>query len=123
MVHCTPWNIALDRRGDEAASNTSQTREQRCFSIFRSFFWEHAREELNHLQNSKDPEDFGKARALATLVSEPLRVDIIVLPSLLPFDTLSQFKQLCESATGGTLPDFRIELKELLHEFGNELVS
>jgi hypothetical protein len=59
------------------------------FSIFRSFFWEHAREELKILQTSKDPQDVGRSRALATLLSEPLRVDFVVLLSLFPFDALS----------------------------------
>jgi hypothetical protein len=93
------------------------------FAIFRSFFWEHAREELKRLEESKDPEDAGRLHALGALFSDPLRVDVVVLLSLLPFENVPQFKQLSESATAGALPDFHTELGALLDQFGNELAS
>jgi hypothetical protein len=93
------------------------------FSIFRSFFWEHAREELKSLRESTDPEDTGKSRALGTLLSEPLRVDFVVLLSLLPFEKLPPFEELLHNTTGGRLPDFRGELQALIDQFGNELAS
>jgi len=107
------------RMGIEYDSDKGRT----LFAIFRSLFWEHAREELRRLQESKDPEDAGRQQALEALFSDPLRVDVIVLLSLLPFKNVPQFKKLCESSSGGTLPDFRTELGALLDQFGNELAS
>jgi len=107
------------RTGIEYDSDKGRT----LFAIFRSFFWEHAREELRRLQESKDPEDVGRRHALEALFSDPLRVDVIVLMSLLPFKHVPQFSELCESVAGGTLPDFRRELGDLIDEFGNELAS
>lgn len=109
---------AVRRSGMEYDSDKGRT----LFAIFRSFFWEHAREELKRLRESKDPEDAGRMHALEALFADPLRVDVIVLLSLLPFETLPRFKQLCDSSTG-MLPDFRTELGALLDQFGNELAS
>ena len=93
------------------------------FSIFRSFFWEHAREELEQLQDSKDPEDKGRSRALATLLSEPLKVDVIVLLSLLPFESLPPFEELCRARDRRDLPDFHTEVQALIGAFGYLLAS
>jgi hypothetical protein len=93
------------------------------FSIFRSFFWEHASEELKSLHKSTDPEDTKRYRALEALLSEPLRVDFVVLLSLLPFEKLPAFEDLLQKTSGGSLPDFRGGLQELVHQFGNELSS
>jgi hypothetical protein len=93
------------------------------FSIFRSFFWEHAREELKNLHESADPEDTGKSRALGTLLSAPLRVDFVVLLSLLPFKKLPPFEELLQNTSGGLLPDFRGELQTLIEHFGYVLAS
>jgi hypothetical protein len=93
------------------------------FSIFRSFFWEYAREELKRLRESSDPEDTGRSRALGALLSEPLRVDFVVPLSLLPFERLPRFKELLQKSDGGLLPDFRGELQDLIDEFGSEPAS
>lgn len=93
------------------------------FSIFRSFFWEHASEQLKSLQESADPEDTRRSRALETLLAEPLRVDFVILFSLLPFTKLPASEELLKNSMGGPLPDFRGELQELIFQFGNELSS
>jgi Cdc6-like AAA superfamily ATPase len=93
------------------------------FSIFRSFFWEHASEELKSLHKSTDPEDTKRSRALEALLSEPLRVDFVVLLSLLPFEELPAFEELRQNTSGGPLPDSRRELRHLIFQFGNELSS
>ena len=93
------------------------------FSIFRSFFWEHASEELQSLDKSTDPEDRKRYRTLEALLSEPLRVDFVVLLSLLPFENLPAFDELLEKTGERSLPDFRGEVRHLIHEFGNELSS
>jgi hypothetical protein len=120
-LHAVAYRVKQAGRRSSIDYQTDKGRT--LFSIFRSYFWEHAREELKRLQDSRDPEDIGKSRALGKLLSEPLRVDVITLLCLLPFETLSDFKQLCESTASGVLPDFRIELQGLLDQFGNELAS
>lgn len=93
------------------------------FAMFRSFFWEQARKELSRLQDSKDPEDVGKERALKTLISEPLRMDVVVLLSLLPFPSFPGFDRLCTTDPRATLPDFNEELRTMIDQFGNVLAS
>jgi KAP family P-loop domain len=90
------------------------------FAIFRSFFWEHANEELKNLRESTDPEDVERLRALKVLLSEPLRVDAVVLLSLLPFKTLPSFEEMCTRGAG-RLPDASKELEYMIHQFGYEL--
>jgi len=92
------------------------------FSIFRSLFWEHAREALDDLQTSKDPEDIAQSRALGTLLSEPLRVDAVILLSLLPFESLRRLDEL-RAGDSGKLPDFHNEDSNVIFEFGCELAS
>jgi KAP-like P-loop domain-containing protein len=92
------------------------------FSIFRSFFWEHAKAKLQELKNSKDPESVERAQALAALIGEPLRVDFVVLLALFPFDTDMNFDKLTKQAAG-TLPDFGPQLIDLRHQLGWELAN
>jgi hypothetical protein len=93
------------------------------FAIFRSFFWEHSNEELERIRISKDPEDVERFRAFEKLLSDPLRVDVVVLLSLLPFEGLSSFEDLCRKSDKPTLPDFSESLRELIDEFGDCVAS
>jgi hypothetical protein len=93
------------------------------FSIFRTFFWEHAREELERIRVSKDPEDIERSIALQKLLSDPLRVDVVVLLSLLPFERVPSFEALCREEHKLVLPDFSEELETLIDEFGNCVAS
>ena len=93
------------------------------FSIFRSFFWEHASKQLGRLQASKDPEDMERSRALQKLLSEPLRVDVVVLLCLLPFEGIPSFEDLCQENDKCVLPDFSEALSSLVNEFGSTVVS
>lgn len=90
------------------------------FAIYRSFFWEHASKELERLGGSNDPEDIGRFRALGALLSEPLKVDAVVLLTLLPFRNIPSFDVLSREING-VLPDFRKELEALMPQLGNEL--
>ena len=93
------------------------------FAIFRSFFWEHANEELERIRVSKDPEDMERFRAFEKLLSDPLRVDVVVLLSLLPLEGLSSFEELCRQNDNPKLPNFSGPLETLIEEFGNCVAS
>jgi hypothetical protein len=93
------------------------------FSIFRTFFWEHAREELERIKESKDPEDMERTTAFQKLLSDPLRVDIVVLLSLLPLKNVPSFEELCQDSGQCVLPDFTDALETLIDEFGYILAN
>ncbi len=112
-----------NKSGQKISIEYETDKGKTLFAVFRSFFWEQARKELKLLQDSSDPEDAVKARALATLVSEPLKVDVIVLLSMLPFETLPDYEKLCKSANSARLPDFKAELQWLVFQFSNVLAS
>ena len=94
-----------------------------AFSIFRSYFWEHAKQELERLQSTKDPEDVARADALQKLLAEPLRVDVVVLLSLLPFPEFPSFRDLCRETEKLQLPTFGSTLRSRGQEFGNTLAN
>jgi DNA polymerase III delta prime subunit len=108
----------VDQNGSNAGVRYDTDKGTTLFSIFRSYFWEHARKKLEELEGSPDPEDVVRSRALRTLLSSPLKVDVIVVLSLLPFERLPQFMDLCKAGNGHTLPDFSAELQGLIPEFG-----
>jgi hypothetical protein len=93
------------------------------FAIFRSFFWEHACEERERIGVSKDSEDVERFRAFEKLLSDPLRVDVVVLLSLLPLEGISSFEELCRKNDKPALPDFSESLRRLINEFGNCVAS
>src|SRR5271165_805944 len=107
-LHALTFSVTKSGRKNKIAYETDKGRT--LFAVFRSYFWEHAKKELKSLQESKDPENVGKARALATLISEPLRVDVLVLLSLLPFRKIADFEQMCKSQGSDNLPTFQEEL-------------
>lgn len=90
------------------------------FAILRSLFWEQARHQLAELNASEDPQDAGRARSLAALLAQPLRVDFVVLMSLLPFERAPVFQKLLRQGPG-VLPDFTDELQAVRSQFGYEL--
>ena len=94
-----------------------------AFCIFRSFFWEHAKQQLQGLQSHQDPENVARAEALQKLLAEPLRVDVVVLLSLMPFPDLPGFEGLCRESQPRQLPPFGKRLQSLTDEFGNTLAG
>lgn len=113
----------VSQSGPNASVRYDADKGTTLFSIFRSYFWEHARKKLEELQGSPDPEDAGRSQALTTLLSNPLKVDVAVLLSLLPFETLPQFRDLCKAGDGHTLPDFSGQLQGLIPAFGYLLAN
>jgi hypothetical protein len=93
------------------------------FAIFRSFFWEFAKQALKDLEPSKVPQDIERSQALQRLLGDPLRVDTVVLLSLLPLKGLPSFADLSEANGCRSLPKFGKALKNLISEFGDELAS
>ena len=93
------------------------------FAIFRSFFWEHAGQERERIKESNKSEDVEGARAFEKLLSDPLRVDVVVLLSLLPLEGISSFDELCRENVKPTLPNFSEPLRELIGQFGNCVAS
>ncbi len=92
------------------------------FAIFRSFFWENAAGQLAELSKSKDPEDMKRAQALTTLLSQPARVDYVVLLSLLPLPQGPALDQLSSKA-GDKLPDLSSQFGSIGSQFGFELAN
>jgi hypothetical protein len=93
------------------------------FAIFRSFFWEHAKESLKTLQASKDPEDVTRAKLLGNLLSDALRVDVVVLLCLVPFERVAGFEEICKEAGRKQLPNLQEAFWVVEHQFGNLLAS
>jgi hypothetical protein len=94
------------------------------FCIFRSLYWECAKNELETLEASKDPEDDLRADLLRKLLSDPLRVDFVVLLSLLPFDNVPSLKDLATAQGANlSLPKLGPALKHTQHQFGNLLTD
>jgi hypothetical protein len=120
-LHAVAYRV--ERVGARYQAEYETDKGKTLFSIFRSFFWEGAKQEQKRLQPSKDPEDMVRSRLLGSLLSEPLRVDVVALFSLLPFETLESLKSLGEKKSQGVLPDFRSEVQVLRDQFGNLLAS
>jgi hypothetical protein len=93
------------------------------FAIFRSFFWEFAKPKLENLRPSKDPQDLGRSQALERLLADPLRVDAVLLLSLLPFKHLPSFAKLSEASTKRPLPELNVDSDDLIAQFGDALAS
>jgi hypothetical protein len=93
------------------------------FAIFRSFIWEHANSELKRISKSDDPEELERARALASLLAQPLRVDIVVLLSLLPLEPPIRPEDLRADQNGGAFPGFIGQIENIIGSFGYELAS
>lgn len=93
------------------------------FAILRSYFWENASEELAGLKKSKDPEDIQRTEALTLLLSQPLRVDYLVLLSLLPLPQGPSVEQLRSNGAPDALPDLSSALDEVGSQFGYELAK
>ena len=110
-------------KASRAQINFETEKGQTLFSIFRSLLWEHAKAESGRLQKSEDAEDMERARALRKLLSEPLRMGVVVLMALVPLQGLPSFAELC--ATGGkhVLPDMREAVNEVIDQFGVTLAS
>lgn len=92
------------------------------FAIFRSLFWDSAKAALGRLRPSDDPEQAGRAQALQRLLADPLRVDVVVLLSLLPFNGLPSFRDLSQ-ADGPKPIGVVAHLDELIAQFGDSLVE
>jgi hypothetical protein len=121
-LHGVGYRVDPDGRRGSIEFDSNQ-KGNTLFSIFRTFFWEHARVELGRLQVSRDPEDIERQRALQKLLSEPLRVDVVVLLSMLPFEEFPSFEELCQEKGKCVLPDFGKALETLIDEFGNTVAS
>lgn len=92
------------------------------FAIFRSLFWDSAKVSLSRLRQSDDPEQAGRSQALQRLLSDSLRVDFVVLLSLLPFKSLPSFRDL-SWADGPTNLGVVDDLESLIAEFSDSLVE
>jgi hypothetical protein len=77
---------------------------------------------LAELRKSKDPEDMKRAQALTTLLSQPARVDYVVLLSLLPLPQGPAPEQLSSKA-GDKLPDLSSQFGSIGSHFGFELAN
>jgi hypothetical protein len=93
------------------------------FSIYRSFFWECAKSVHEALKASNDPEDDQRTDLLHKLLADPLRMDFVILLSLLPFKNVPSFKELTEGEANPSLPKLRTALADLKHEFGSLLTD
>jgi len=88
------------------------------FAIFRSLFWEIARPALSELINKHDPQSQERAAVLKRLLADPVRVDFVVIMSLLRFSDAHAVKQLAEQKSTG-LPDLSGEIdRGLRGQFG-----
>ncbi|HEY6305263.1 MAG TPA: P-loop NTPase fold protein [Candidatus Angelobacter sp.] len=112
------------RKANASVAITFQTdKGNTLFAILRSCFWEHAKSKLAELNKSKEPEDTARAHALASLLSKPLRVDFVVLLSLLPFDQAPVVEKLGSTTGTSSLPDLTAQLDSVNGEFGYELAN
>ncbi|HEV2133071.1 MAG TPA: P-loop NTPase fold protein [Terracidiphilus sp.] len=94
------------------------------FAIFRSYFWEHARRELDRLDKSSDPEVKRQAQALHTLLLESRRVDFVILLCLLPFRSAPRPAELLSRTKEADLSALQKELEAgLRDQFGYLLAS
>jgi hypothetical protein len=92
------------------------------FAIFRSLFWEHAKQELTRRKSSQEPEDIPRANRLTALLADPLKVDYLILCCLLPLQRMPTFAHLCRTQSG-MLPNPEPGLQTLIHSFGYELAN
>jgi hypothetical protein len=93
------------------------------FAIFRSYFWERAREEHRVFSISRMPEDIQRANVLGSLLNQPAKMDVVALLCLLPFEDTASMQELCSTAKSGRLPKFERELEGLTTQLGFELAS
>ncbi len=93
------------------------------FAIYRSLFWENARLVLAALTKEEDPQARERATVLDRLLSNPQRMDFLILMSLLPFQGIPDHKQLSQSENG-TLPSVAGNLDGGLRgQFGWQLAN
>ncbi len=120
-LHDVQYRVSKSNSGPSITFQTNKGNT--LFAILRSFFWEHAKNTLAELEQSKDPEDADRARALKALLSQPLRVDFVILLSLLPLDQAPAFEDLHSTKGSGVLPDLGSQLDLINDQFGYELAN
>jgi len=86
------------------------------FAIFRSYFWEHARNKLEELAQSGDPESKERERLLRGMLTDSRRVDFVVLMCLLPVNNVPNHKDLIVQSER-KLPDLKIQTDGIIHHF------
>lgn len=86
------------------------------FAIFRSYFWEHARNKLEELAQPADPESKERERLLRTMLADSRRVDFVVLMCLLPLNKVPGHKDMIAQSEP-KLPDLKFETDKVIHHF------
>ena len=91
------------------------------FAIFRSYFWEHAKQTAAELKKSKDPEKVEHGRVLDTILLDPHRVEFLVNLCLIPLDSATVNDLVNRGA--GQVPDVEASFAEWANAFGYVLAN
>lgn len=92
------------------------------FAIFRSYFWEHAKETAAQLKKSKDPEEIDHGRVLDQLLLDPHRMEFLVNLCLIPLPSAPASRDLLNLATK-QIPSLDQKFQELGDTFGYVLAN
>lgn len=92
------------------------------FSIFRSYFWEHAKATAAELKKSKDPEKIDHGRVLDLVLLDPHRMEFLVNLCLIPLKSAPTPQDLADLGEK-QLPSLHKEFQELADPFGYALAN
>lgn len=84
------------------------------YSIFRSYFWEHAEAERQHLQGQTDAESRQNGQLLTDLLANYRRIEFLVSMAMLPFDVPTVLTREGQ----GTLPNLLAEFDKTSAHLG-----
>ena len=95
LSYNTLWQTKFDWISSQNKIVLETDKGGSLFGVFRSLYWDNARQYLTDLQKKEDPESESLAKDLKSLLSDYKQMDFIILMSLLPvpINILHQFEK------------------------------